>query len=99
MDGFDWDNGNTEKCLKHGVSQTDVEAICRGPLDIFPDTDHSIEETRFFGIGRTEARRYVFIAFTIRTRDGKRFVRPISARFMHAKEVTHYLKETARRQD
>jgi uncharacterized DUF497 family protein len=35
------------------------------------------------------------IPFTLRTRGGKRLVRPISARFMHKKEVEHYEKETA----
>jgi uncharacterized DUF497 family protein len=37
----------------------------------------------------------IFLVFTLRTRRGQRFVRPISARFMHKKEVEHYEKETA----
>jgi uncharacterized DUF497 family protein len=32
----------------------------------------------------------MFVAFTIRIRDGKQFVRPISARYMHAKEIEGY---------
>ena len=30
------------------------------------------------------------MAFTLRSRAGQRLIRPISARFMHAKEIAHY---------
>ena len=36
----------------------------------------------------------VLIVFTLRLRAGETFVRPISARYMHAKEIKHYEKET-----
>lgn len=32
----------------------------------------------------------VFVAFTLRVRAGHRWIRPISARYMHAKEIPHY---------
>ena len=38
----------------------------------------------------------IFLVFTLRTRRGQRFVRPIRARFMHNKEVEHYERETPR---
>ena len=97
--GFDWDEGNRVKCARHGVSIDDIEGLFQGEVWVFPDPAHSTRETRFPGIGRTVAGRHVFVAFTYRVRDGDRWLRPISARFMHAKEIRHYQEEVARRQD
>lgn len=88
--GFDWDDGNREKCKKHGVALSEIEAMFGGTVAIKPDLDHSHGETRLFGIGRGSDGRHIFVAFTIRTRDGKNHLRPISARYMHSKEVEHY---------
>jgi uncharacterized DUF497 family protein len=38
----------------------------------------------------TAAGRHLLIAFTRRAIGGQLFIRPISARFMHAKEIQHY---------
>ena len=62
---------------------------------MLPDPLHSKSEERFKAIGKSDNGCWVFLVFTLRTRRGKRFVRPISARFMHKKEVEHYEKETA----
>jgi uncharacterized DUF497 family protein len=88
--GFDWDDGNRTKCQKHGVTIAEIETLLSGPVAVRPDPGHSQVETRFLGVGRTPAGRYVFIAFTFRERDGARYLRPISARYMHRKEVEHY---------
>ena len=89
--GFDWDDGNREKCRKHGVTLGEIEsAFHRGTLRVFPDPAHSVGETRFLGIGRTASGRYVLVAFTYREIQTQRFIRPISARFMHTKEIKHY---------
>jgi uncharacterized protein len=93
---FDWDAGNREKCQKHGLSVRDVESIFRGSLCVFPDPEHSSEEERFIGIGKTEEHRSVFVVFTLRRKGEAVLVRPISARFMHKKEIDHYEKETAK---
>jgi uncharacterized protein len=34
----------------------------------------------------------MFVAFTFRERDGATFIRPISARYMHKKEIEAYEK-------
>jgi hypothetical protein len=60
---------------------------------ILPDQAHSLTETRFRAIGKTVTGRHIFLVFTIRDKQGKRYVRPISARYMHSKEVQHYEKE------
>jgi uncharacterized DUF497 family protein len=90
--GFDWDEGNCAKCQKHGVSLAEIETLFSASIAIRPDLAHSTSETRFLAIGRTAWGRHVFVAFTIRQREGTDYVRPISARYMHAKEVAAYEK-------
>lgn len=97
--GFDWDAGNRAKCTRHGVSIEEIESVFQSEVWVFPDVAHSDRETRLLGVGRTAASRFVFVAFTLRVRDGERWIRPISARYMHAKEISHYQAEVARRQD
>lgn len=93
--GFDWDLGNSMKCLKHGVSVDDIEFIfVHGPV-IAPDIIHSVNEMRFIAIGRNKAGRPLFVAFTFRLRGEKRLIRPVSARFMHKKEVEAYEKKSS----
>ena len=91
--GFEWDAGNRAKCEKHGVSVTAIEGLFSRPLLIIPDASHSESEDRLRAIGKTASGRSVFLVFTIRTRAGKRVIRPVSARYMHRKEVRHYEQE------
>ena len=93
--GFDWDGANLGKCSKHGVSPQEIEALLRGTPHVAPDGKHSAQEKRYLAIGRTPAGRYVFVAFTLREKDGVILLRPISARYMHKKEVTAYEKKGA----
>jgi len=65
-------------------------------MAVFPDPTHSQGEDRFIGIGKTTQGRSVFIAFTLRTHSDDALIRPISARYMHQKEVEHYEKETSK---
>ncbi len=91
--GFDWDAGNLEKCQKHGVSVAEIEHLFARPHTIRVDVEHSLAEERLKAIGTTDTGRYVFLVFTIRERNGERFIRPISARYMHGKEVEYYEEE------
>lgn len=93
--GFDWDDGNRTKCRKHGVPIDQIEDLFSRSLMIFPDDAHSIAEERYRAVGRTSAGRHVFIVFTIRTVRGERHIRPISARYMHAKEISYYEEENS----
>lgn len=88
--GFDWDEGNLAKCQKHGVSQAAIESLFRLGLTILPDEAHSLKERRFRGIGHSAQGRMLFVVFTLRRRGSDVLVRPISARYMHKKEVDHY---------
>lgn len=94
--GFEWDRGNRDKCQKHGVSIEALESAFSDTMAIFPDPSHSQGEERFIAIGKTNEERDVFVAFTLRHRDGETFIRPISARYMHRKEVEHYEKTIAK---
>jgi uncharacterized DUF497 family protein len=91
--GFDWDRGNLEKCRRHGVEIAAVEEVFRQILWVTPDPGHSIHESRFRAVGRDVKGRHVFIVFTLRTGAGGVLIRPISARYMHKREVRHYEKQ------
>lgn len=94
--GFDWDAGNRDKCRKHGVSIAEIEALFRHRHHVFPDPAHSSQETRLLAIGTGDSGRHIFVAFTMRQRGRDRLIRPISARYMHAKEIAHYEESIAR---
>jgi uncharacterized DUF497 family protein len=93
ISGFDWDKGNREKCQKHGVSLEEIEEVFTNGPRVAPDLKHSSHEDRLIAVGRTQEGRSVFVAFAIRTRRGRHFVRPVSARYMHSKEIRSYEKE------
>jgi len=78
------------------LSARDIESIFHGPVSVFPDPEHSGEEERFIGIGKTEKHRNVFVVFKLRRKDDVVLIRPISARFMHKKEIDYYEKETSK---
>lgn len=86
--GFDWDSGNWPKCGKHGVSQEEIEQALSGETSVMPDP--TPDEPRMRAIGKTIAGRYVFLVFMFRQIGGQTKLRPISARYMHKKEVEHY---------
>lgn len=84
FDGFDWDEGNREKCQKHGVSLAEIEQALR--LIRFVVDDPFPGEKRYRTVGRTDAGRHVFAVFTLR---GSK-LRPVSVRYMHEREVASY---------
>lgn len=93
-DFFDWDDGNWPKCGKHGLTKSDIEKVLtRRTATTY---DPSTEEVRFRAIGPTMDGRLAFVVFTIRDRGGRKLIRPISARYMHAKEVRRYEQTKAK---
>ena len=93
FDGFDWDAGNWPKCGKHGLTRSEIESAFEIGLTIFPDENHSSTEERYIAFGKTLNGRNVFIIFTIRQVEDVIKIRPISARYMHQKEVQFYEKQ------
>ena len=90
-EGFYWDEGNIEKnWLKHKVSPAECEQVFfNRPLVVQNDIKHSKTEIRFYALGRTNSRRNLFIAFTVRNK----LIRVISARDMSRKEREVYSNE------
>lgn len=86
--GFDWDEGNWPKCGKHGVSKTDIEAVFLNAPAVMADPHP--EEPRMRAIGKTHTGRHVFLVFMLRQLNNDLLIRPISARFMHQREIDHY---------
>ncbi len=92
--GFDWDFGNLAKCRKHGVPIAEVESLFEGSPRIAPDVKHSETEDRLIAVGRGLSGRPMFVAFVFRMVDGTLRIRPITARYMHKKEVEAYEKKS-----
>jgi uncharacterized DUF497 family protein len=96
--GFDWDEGNLAKCAKHGVPVDEIEALFLAGPAVAPDPAHSTVEDRLIAVGRTTHGRALFVAFTLREKQGRRLIRPVRARYMHKKEIEAYEKESSQTQ-
>ena len=75
------------------MSIADIEALFSSPLLIVPDAAHSKTASRIRALGKSSAGRMAFPVFTVRPKGGRRLMRAISARYMHAKEIASYEKE------
>ena len=85
--GFDWNDGNREKNLKHGVHGWECEQVFfNRPLVILDDPKHSVTEERYAAFGQTDAGRNLIIVYTMRREQ----IRVISARDMDKKERQFY---------
>lgn len=93
--GFDWDHGNRGKCQKHGVSIAEIEAMFTGTVLVASDPLHSVKGEQFKAIGAGAGGRKLLVVFTWRIRDAEYFIRPVSARYMHQREIRAYEKETS----
>jgi uncharacterized protein len=87
--GFNWDDGNTRKNEKHGVSMAEAEQIFfNSPLLLLEDAAHSQQEPRIHALGKTDDGRALHITLTLR--QSALLIRVISARDMHRKERAIY---------
>ena len=96
-EGFEWDEGNSDKnWYLHQVTDGECEQVFFNlPLVIAPDTKHSPQEPRIFVLGRTDADRWLFIAFIIK----ENRIRVISVRDMNDREVKKYGERVKRYTD
>lgn len=88
---FVWDEGNIAKNVKkHKVTIQEAEEMFNNePFLLVEDTKHStMEEQRFQALGKTNSKRKLFTAFTIRNAK----IRIISVRDMSKKEEVKYEK-------
>lgn len=90
-EGFQWDEGNTEKNWKgHKVTIAECEQVFfNKPIIVASDEEHSKVESRYYLLGRTDINRKLFVVFTTR----KELIRIISARDMNKKEKEIYNEE------
>ncbi|MBP9674394.1 MAG: BrnT family toxin [Bacteriovoracaceae bacterium] len=91
VSGFDWDSGNLFKNeFKHGLSREIIELFFHRNVFVAQDPVHSKTEDRFLAIGMDGNGRPMIVAFTLREQSGIKKIRPISARYMHEKEIKKY---------
>ncbi|MFE3836472.1 BrnT family toxin [Pseudogemmobacter sonorensis] len=88
ISGIEWDDGNWPKCGKHGLSQAEIEHALQHMTFNIPDPNPA--EPRLRTAARTQDGRPVFIVYMHREREDGTYLRPISARYMHRKEIEHY---------
>lgn len=89
--GFEWDEGNSQKNrTKHGIDQALIESVFLNDPQVLVDARHSKDEPRYFAVGKNAEGRWMFVSFTLRSREQGRFLRPISARYMHQKELKRH---------
>ena len=88
--GFDWDEANARKNWdQHGVTPEEAEDVFfHEPLILRSDVRHSKREKRYYALGRTNAERRLFLAFTVR----RNRIRVISVRDMNQNERATYAK-------
>jgi len=86
--GFEWDEHNAGKNWeRHRVRVQECEEVFfNAPVVAKEDPKHSGQEPRFYCLGRSDAGRLLFVAFTVR---GK-LIRVISARDMNRREREVY---------
>ncbi len=100
FDGFDWDHGNWTKCQQHGVTIEEIETALRsGALLILPVARRPDSEQRSMAIGMVGSGRHIFVVFTLRQHGSRTLLRPISARYMHQREIAIYDQARARLQN
>ena len=87
--GFQWGRGNTLKCGKHGVSRAEIESLFSRPALIVVGWGQLRIGSAF---SRDRRHRFETPCVRVLTLRGG-FVRPISARYMHAKEIRRYEKD------
>ncbi|MDH7485934.1 MAG: BrnT family toxin [Anaerolineae bacterium] len=78
---FDWDEGNIDKNLKHGVQDWEIEEACQDPRSCIIGYRLVKSEWRYVLLGRSATSgKYLRVVYTLRTApDGETLIRPISA--------------------
>jgi len=92
---FDWDEGNIDKNLKHGVQDWEIEDACQDTRSRIIEHRLVKGERRYVLLGRsTTSGKYLRVVYTLRTaRDGETLIRPISAVEMSAAQRRRYLRK------
>lgn len=97
FDNFDWDDGNYSHCQAHGIGIGIIESFFTQELLYFVDKRNSDNEKRWIAVGRTQSKRLIFVAYTIRKIGDERLLRPISARYIHRNSKEEKVYEEIRK--
>ena len=97
VSAFDWDDGNRGKCRKHGLSMADVEHVLISAQNRIRSRCSKLAHGRhaISPLERPARVVFSFVVFTLRLANDEIKLRPISARYMHKKEIAKYEKEIA----
>jgi len=68
----------------------EIEEFFGQEVMVTEDREHSREESTMIAAGLSRGKRPMFVAFTLRFRGKLKFIRVISARYMHKKERELY---------
>ena len=94
---FDWDAGNLHHATKRDdVTRAEIEFVLSNDPMVKPDPHPPEIEERWNAIGKSQSGREMFIVFMFREVEEVLCIRPISARFMHRKEIEKYDQENTR---
>lgn len=90
---FDWDEGNRDKNLTHGVHDWEIEEALQDPRGKSAGKLEVGGELRYLLMGQSKTSgKYLRVVYTIRERDGKRLIRPISATSLTGRARRRYRK-------
>jgi len=92
---FDWDEGNIDKNLQHGVQDWEIEEACQDPRSRIIGYRLVKGEWRYVLLGRSATSgRYLRGVYALRAAlDGEMLIRPISAVEMSAAQRRRYLRK------
>jgi len=92
---FEWDEGNIDKNLKHGVQDWEIEEACQDPRSKIIAHQFVSSEKRFILLGRAASSgKYLRVVYALRMSwAGEPLIRPISAVEMSASQRQLYQKK------
>jgi uncharacterized DUF497 family protein len=91
---FDWDEGNRDKNLKHGVHDWEIEEAFEDPRHVSMAARRYTAERRRTMLGRSATSgRYLAIVYTVRVESDRVLYRPISAVEMTPAQRAHYSRK------
>ena len=90
--GFDWDDGNSRKNDRHGVSMAEAEQVFFNEPLLLLAPAHAAPARRWHALGRTNDHRLLKTTFMLR--EERRRLRIVSARPMHHRERKIYDQAT-----
>jgi uncharacterized DUF497 family protein len=90
---LDIDENNEKKLQKHGLKIEEIKKFFQSNPSYRKDTAHSVDEPRYIAFGPFED-FFMFVSFTTRIKNGKKLLRPISARKAREREIRRLYEDS-----